>query len=248
MVELKKCITINLKDFLKEVYNFDIDKYADYDNFCFESSFITDNDIDQKILKDMQVKYPAITLDKIKDSIKLAMFYNYENSYIEEYTEKLQNIISDKITYDFNHLSDFLFDELTDLKLNEDLLNELKSNNFEIKTDINFTDNTLKIYCDIDILSGLAITCINGYGMFGYNSIQEFYDSQPCNNKKEKVNYVINHLNWLSELENIYGSTYYFFTITDNDIENIDKYNCLGSLDCSIENIKNVLCENSLID
>ena len=76
--------------------------------------------------------------------------------------------------------------------------------------------DTLLLHCDIDKLAEEIIEVINGYGMFYYNNVEEFF---KLNNHTTNQGVIEEHLGWLTEFENVYQYNYGYFEFKPEMIE-----------------------------
>lgn len=216
--------TLSLSELLKNAYKIDLDNYFDYSNFYFEPLEIPDSEL---LKSSLRKEFPDLTDEAFCEIARLAAQYRYEDSYMEEYYNAAKKAIEKKIYEDFMNLNTF-FDEEDEISYP----GTLDIEKIDWKRDVIVFDGP------IEKLASYIINAINGYGMFYYESIDDFFDSMPAYSFDEKLNAITSHLHWLHEMENIYGTIYNFFII---NLENLDSYGTFGDYDFTIDDFNNAM-------
>jgi hypothetical protein len=212
---------IPLSTLCKSAYKINPEQYLDYDNYYFNHSHIYKNTYyDEKI----KARHPHLSDDDIDEIIKNVMIIHYESTYIDECYHELCRQLEDKIKKDFKVLNTFFKESCGEIEVKDDLT----------ITDINWKNDYIEFKGPIKKLASYCINAINGWGMFYYNSITEFFQSLPAETLQEKIQYTIDHLHWLNKLEEIYGTVYGLFKF---DTQYIDYYGTLGDYSYTDEEI-----------
>lgn len=216
-------IIFNLREFVEEVYKVDLDEVLSMENFYFEPIKFDTDENDYKKLNGF-LKESNLKVDNLSEFIQNVMNTHYEYSYIDEYSAEVLNRLESKIEKDFSLLPVFFKDEMED--------ENIKSGNLKVK--INWEENQLIVIGKLSILELAIVECINGYGMFHY-TLKEFKEEGDIEKRIKE------HIQWLSHLEEIYGTIYNLFEIK---LDNIDRYNSLGNVDFTLEDVQ--MCYENL--
>lgn len=203
-------------------YKINPESYLNYDNYYFDHSHIYKNNYYNEKIK---MLYPELSDEDIDEIIKNVMIIHYENSYIDKYYKELCNQLEDKIKKDFSILNTFFKVGCGEIEIKDDL----------IILEINWKDDYVKFKGPIKKLASYCINAINGWGLFHYDSITEFFRVNSATTLQEKIQCIVNHLHWLNKLEEIYGTIYSLFKF---DTKYIDYYGTLGDYDYTDEEIR----------
>lgn len=216
-------ITFKLREFIKEVYSVDLEELLSMENFYFEDTkFDIDSD-DYKKLNNF-LNESNLKVDDLDTFMQSVMNYHYEYSYVNEYSKEVLERIENKIEKDFSLLPKFFKDEMDEAKIKDGALN----------VTIDWVKDTLIVTGKLSILNLAVVECINGYGMF-YYSLKDFREQGNLTKR------VKDHIHWLKYLEQIYGTIHNVFQV---NLENIDKYGCLGDVDFTLEDV--IMCYDNL--
>lgn len=230
-------IEFNLTEFLIEVYKFemqngekfnehstyhdliDLDGIYDYlsdTDFCENDKDLARTTIEEKIAENNldRTKYD------IEELVSLALETQFINTYTDEYYSEWRSLVEGSIKEDFIHLQELLYDEA------EELGGCPENKSYQV-VDVDWENNKLIVEGDIDLLLLHNIACINGYGMFEYESFDEMLRVNSCEKTLDGVIDCINsHIHWFKYVEPIYGSVYDIFL--KPDIDEIDRYGTMG--------------------
>ena len=197
-------LKLGLRDFIKDVYNIDVDELCDYDNFYFEPST---NEYTQEELLLAQETFPNLTSESICRLLNDTYNRLYETAYIDEYYDLLTNEIEAKIKKDIPQMIKFFEADLKALKI--------RGTADDLKFDIDWAKDTITFKGKLSILDGCILQVVNDYGAFGYDGVAGF--RYACGNIKGRI---AGHLHWLKYTEDIYGTIYNFFRVNTEGLGN----------------------------
>lgn len=217
---------IKSSEFIKQVYEVDVDSYLEEDEYNF--SFISANDIYDfdKYCDKFKREHPKYN-DVDKEVFVEAANIRYRNSYTEEYYKDVLNTLEDKIKEDFKELNTFFDKEYGDIDVDGNI--SVKRVDFD-KDEIEFTGSNV-----VDKMTSIVLNCINGYGMFEYPSLEEFYYANDAKDDNTKIDAIVSHIHWLKYFEDIYGTVYNIFRI---DLSKIDYYGTMGDFDFTVDDLE----------
>lgn len=221
---------INLTDLIEKVYEIDLKEYEDESKFSFDyakSKEIYNFDRYCENFKKENPKYKDVGIEVLEEAANI----RYRTSYVDAYYKEILEELTSKITKDIKELNKFYQEDTGD--------SIYTKGKIEVK-EIDFSSNDLEITGEneIDKLATIIIDCINGYGMFYYESLEEFYEAYNAVTKNTKIEAVKSHLHWLRYFEDIYGTVHDIFKI---DLSNIDDYNTLGNYEFGKDDVENAL-------
>ena len=214
-----RAISLNLRSFIKEVYGFDYEEILSGDYFNFDTSWVTAEKDEVKKAKELimgytglseRIKESAEDTDLLKVAVESVKAQNYESTYIDEYFEGFKSQIEEKIIKDIENIQKMLAEDIVSFNV---------SGQFTCKLD--WYEDKIIFSGKIKALEAVIVEVINNYGMFQYSSIEEFKYCNEGNIKKR----IENHIAWLKETENIYGTIYNLFKF---DTKFIDYYGNMG--------------------
>ena len=209
---------ISLDNLLNSAYGIDLDRLFDLDNFYFDGIELSDSDVYNKEIRE---KYSHLDDEEFFKVAKRAAFDRYVYTYIDEYSEEAIKILEDKIRFDLNNLGDIFseYDEFTGegtISVHE----------------IDWDNREITIEGDIETLACYVLNAINGYGMFVYESLDDFWYANSAKTFDEKLQAVEGHFHWLKHVEDIYGTGEGFFLL---DTSKIGQYSYYGDYDYTEE-------------
>lgn len=212
---------ISLNKLLESTYGIDLDRVNDYDNFYFDGVEINDSDVYNN---EIRSKYNYLDEEDFLMVARRAAFDRYVYSYTNEYFSAVIEAIDDKIRHDLNKLGD-LFSEN----------DEFTGDGYIGVYDIDWDKYEVILEGNIDTFACYLINIINGYGMFVFDSLDEFWYTNSAENDSEKIDAVEGHLHWLQYTEDIYGTGENYFRL---DVSKIGEYSCYGDFDYTEEDFK----------
>lgn len=215
-----KAISLCLSDFINEVYGFKINDILDGDYFCFDTSWVEADKEDvnnaKKFINEYNglssnIKEKANDNETLKEAIVSAKSRNYEDTYVDEYFESFKSGIEEKIIKDMENIQKLLADDVKGFCI---------EGKFTCK--VNWFEDKIIFSGKLKVLQAIIVEVINSYGLFIYDSIEEFVESNE-GSIKDRID---GHIAWLKETENIYCTIYNLFKF---DTKFIDYHGTLGS-------------------
>ena len=155
-------------------------------------------------------------LDDPKEQLKRIHINSYELTYVDDFLKAFKSRITEQIITDFENI----------YKINSDY-DIFQYSEITLKN-ISFKQDKLTFNTTLDNFSKMVFSVINAYGMFEYDSLDQFYYCNSANTDIEKIKTITGHLHWLNRFEEIYSSIYYIFK--DFDISKLDPYGTFGSI------------------
>jgi len=219
----------NLSNFLFEVYNIDLEQVTAFENFYFEE--VSGKDIyefDSYIEKFIKTNPEYKDLNYI-DFVNAANT-RYENSYISDYYSLFIEELEKKVRKDIVNICKFYIDTQDELNIKE----IIEVNKFDVMNNI----ISFKGKNEVDDFASIIINCINGYGTFHYDNLEDFYYVNSVKTMSDKIDTVEGHLHWLKYFEEIYGTMYNIFK---KDFSDLDRNNSLGDYDFTIDDLEYTL-------
>jgi len=216
-----------LSDFITNVYGIDIEEYADESMYNF--SYIDARDIYDfaGYCERFKQEYSEYS-DTPKEVFEEAANIRYRYSYVEEYYKAVKGEIADKIKRDIQSLNIMFSEEGTDEIYVEGKIDV---------DDIDFANDVIRFTGknEIDKLASIVLNSINGYGMFVYQDLEEFYYANDAYTEEDKIGAIESHLHWLKHFEDIYGTIYNIGRI---DLGYIDRYGTFGDFEFTKEDVE----------
>ena len=166
--------------------------------------------------------------DLIKEIWKRAVRDHFEISYMDDYYEAIIEEIEKVVTKGFEDLTDFFGDDLEEAGVSIEQLPK-----FKVRFD--WEDDKLTIEGDLTALELILIEIMRGFG-WRYESLDEFI---ACNGQDQTKRFQ-SHLQYLGEIESVYGTSYYFFMM--DDITEFEKYRCFGNGDVTDQELLEAMC------
>lgn len=218
----------NLTNFVKNAYGIDLDEVGDYNNFYFD--WVDGSKIYgfSSYVKEFKNKYPKYK-DYEYEDFERAANMRHEYSYIDEYLDEYYSRLESKLRKDIYNVSKFYIGDVDEVATK----GTIEVDVFDVVNDvISFKGTNV-----IDDFAAIIINCINGYGMFHYDDVEDFFDTQPASTTQEKIEAIESHTHWLKHFESIYGTIYDAFKFDSNDI---DRYGTMGDYDFTEEDMENI--------
>lgn len=219
MCELK----INLDTFIDKIYGINVfdDNFLMQDNFYFSTEHI---EVEEKEI-DKVIEHFNLEKDKreyIEDIISIVKSRRYKETYIDDYWENLKKEIEDNILKSMWKIIETM--EL------ENMEHEKNFKDPDLSIYVDFKEKSLKFYGDIELLEDIIISCVNGHGMFRYESIEDFRRVYEGYSLEERIN---GHIHWLKYFTDIWG-----INVFNIDLNNISRYSYGNPNDYTMEDIK----------
>lgn len=226
-------LTTKLREFLMDVVSSDLnmkDIFGDdawlFQNFEFAILDIEDPTDEEKARVKRVCETAAqkagqsIELDDedLVEIWKRGVQRHYERSYMDDYYERLIIKIEEKVQDSFRDLTDFFDVELAEAGLPLETIPPFK-------VSLDWANDGLTIEGNLSALEVILIELINGYGMFGYDNLEEFRALNVSNQEQR----ILGHLHYLHQIESIYGTIYDFFHV--RGLSDLDRYYMFGDLD-----------------
>ena len=184
-------IKLNLREFLKDAYDYNLSESVDPENFWFEHYNYEKED---ELINAVKEKY-SLSQEDAERTIQYSQERKYEDTYIESYYSLVKSELEDKITEDFYNLDDFFGDELEDHKVKGG-----------VYAKVDFDKNELIISGHLSSLDVIIFEVLRGIG-WNYGDLKTF--KEDCG-KNVKVRFE-SHTHILKQLEDVYGSIFNFF-------------------------------------
>jgi len=218
-------LKLNLTEFLLQAYKINIEELFDPSNFYIDdiSWIIAYDDEVERIREQYNLTKKDDKL--IAEAIKRAKYWAYERTYFNEYVQEAKEIIGKKIHYDFKHLNNFFDGASGEFFVDGEVL---------VKK-IDWKNDEIVFEGKLSKLETYVVNACNGYGIFRYDSMDEFRHVHVGYTLKERIE---SHMHWLKYMEDIYGTIHYFFQI---DLDSIDPYGTLGNTDFNKDEIEAAL-------
>lgn len=233
-ISLKKKdqIQFNLHEFIELVYKVDSQEIEQWEFYNFYHE-LDESDIDKDDLQYITEKY-NLDDEQGQELLYRIMENNYESTYIEDTITSFQGNITDTIKRDFENI----------YKINS-YVDDFKFDKIEV-ANIDFRNNRITFNSTCKNFAKMLVSVINDYGMFVYDSIDDFFDSYPANTEKQKRKTLFDHLSYLGDYENINGTIYGIFKAFD--LSKLDTYNNFGSYCVTNADIDNYIKDYGLDD
>jgi len=114
--------------------------------------------------------------------------------YLSNIFKKVRSYIEEKIIDDIKYLDDFYEDDFPEICWEE------------LNITFDWSADTITFDGDYNKLAIAIVECINGYGLFYYENVEQLFSSIPAKTEEEKLQCVIDHLHWLRYFDEIYGA------------------------------------------
>jgi len=217
-------LQLSLDKFLNKVYDMDIDSHMDRTNFTFDfvEIDVTDKELDE-FRKELDDDYDLDNIN-LRDILQQVKQRTYRMNFIDSYYEKFKERLRDNIQYSF--------EEIVKILGGENLEHELDFRNAKLIPTISFSERTITFEGDIDLLEDIVVSCINGYGMFYYDSIEEFRYVCGDESQKERIE---SHLHWLGYFKDIWGVNVFDSGL---DLSDIARYLCVTADDYNMQDVR----------
>lgn len=215
-----------LSNFITKIYGIDIEEYVDESTYNFD--YISARDIYdfEGYCERFKQEYSEYA-DTSEDVFEEAANIRYRYSYVDEYYKAVKGEIADKIERDIQSLN-IMFSEGMDEIYVEGKIDV---------DDVDFANDVIRFTGKnkIDKLASIVLNSINGYGMFVYQDLEEFYYANDAYTEEDKIGAIESHLHWLKHFEDIYGTIYNIGRI---DLGYIDRYGTFGDFEFTKEDVE----------
>lgn len=196
-------LTMNLTSFIKDVYEVDLEEILDGSNFYFENQTFSITPQELTLAQELYPEFSEADREELIQSTKNRL---YEVNYIGEYYDRYECALEDKINQDITNLITLLKDDLEDHKV--------FGTEKDLSVVVDWTRDLIIFKGKLSLLDTSIMEVINSYGMFGYDSLEQFKEFEG-----RKIGCRIKNLiHWLKETENIYGSIYDLFRFSSRNI------------------------------
>lgn len=223
----------SFSDFVYQVYDIVLEEYYDYEQYNFwpEDIDVYVDDVDDAV-KHFELEDTLPVRNKVEDALTNVKRETYIRTFIDDYSEAVIDELIDDIHKSLHFMEDMLIVDMEEVGVVQD---------FEpMKIDIKPEEDLITIECDRDLMEALMLVCINGYGMFVFDSLEQFRNSYEGYSAQKIAD---GHLYAFSYFPSIYGVHAF-----KPNIEYIERYKMLGDPDdYTMEDVRDGLLEFSII-